>query len=274
MRGLQHFLLALQFFTRIPITGRLATWVGFSPAMLRESAAYFPVVGAVVALVAVGALLLSLQLLGATGVLVFFAVLASTAATMWCTGGFHEDGLADVADGLGGHVNPARAIEIMKDSRIGAYAALTLLCVVAAKIMLLGYLASHGWVLAALALWIAHIGSRYATLWLIRALPHVGDTATSKSKPLADQISTPALMLATVWSLLLLAPAGWALGWQASLMALVTAAAVTTHLGRWFERRIGGFTGDCLGANQQLCELAVYAGLVGLHSHGWLVVRF
>src|SRR3954468_3158428 len=101
MNGVRHFLLALQFFTRVPVTGPLAAWVGFSPQMLRASAAHLPgigwLVGAVAALVFVG---IGMGLPGVAGALV--AGVLSTIATVMLTGAFHEDGLADVADGLGG----------------------------------------------------------------------------------------------------------------------------------------------------------------------------
>jgi Cobalamin-5-phosphate synthase len=119
----RDYLLAVQFFTRIPITGRLAEWVGFSPERFRASAAHFPGVGVLVGLVAAGVFI------GVQGVVpdsTFTPLLAaalSTVATVLLTGGFHEDGLADVADGLGGSYDRERALEIMKDSRVGAFGA-------------------------------------------------------------------------------------------------------------------------------------------------------
>ena len=141
VQGVRHFLLALQFFTRIPVTGRLAQWVGYSPAMLRASAGHFPGVGWLVG--AVGALVLwgALRVLpgGALGALV--AAAFSTLATVWLTGAFHEDGMADTADGLGGAVTRERALAIMKDSRIGTYGAAALVLVLALKLALLALLA-------------------------------------------------------------------------------------------------------------------------------------
>ena len=97
-QAVRHFLLALQFFTRIPVTGRLADWVGFSPAMLRASAAHFPgvgwVVGGLTALVFWGLT----QALPGQAASVWVAAVVSTAFSVWLTGAFHEDGLADLAD--------------------------------------------------------------------------------------------------------------------------------------------------------------------------------
>ena len=117
---IREFLLAVQFFTRIPITGALAEWVGFSPAMLRASAAHFPAVGMLVGAVAAAVYAVLLALLPDTGFAPLVAAVLSTVATVLMTGGFHEDGLADVADGLGGSYDRHRALEIMKDSRVGA----------------------------------------------------------------------------------------------------------------------------------------------------------
>ena len=93
MTALRHFLLALQFFTRIPVTGRLAVWVGFSPAMLRASAAYFPAVGVVIGCLVV-ALSATLMYYLPTAYAPLVAAALGTAWSVWLTGAFHEDGLA------------------------------------------------------------------------------------------------------------------------------------------------------------------------------------
>ena len=142
MKALRHFLLAVQFFSRIPVNGRLATWVGWSPEMQRASAAHLPGVGWLVGLWA--ALLVALvQWLTLHGPWTpLLAAVISTAGTLWLTGGFHEDGLADVADGLGGFVPPERALEIMKDSRLGSYGVMTLVMVLLTKVTLIAVLMS------------------------------------------------------------------------------------------------------------------------------------
>ncbi|MGO4390929.1 adenosylcobinamide-GDP ribazoletransferase [Variovorax sp. M-6] len=262
MNGVRHFLLALQFFTRVPVTGGLAGWVGFSPAMLRASAAHFPGVGWLVGAVGAGVfLVVQAGLPGLAGACV--AALLSTVATVLMTGAFHEDGLADVADGLGGSADRSRALEIMKDSRIGAFGAIALVLTLGLKVALLAALAGQGALGAAVALASAHVLSRLAPLFLIRRLPYVGDAnGASKAKPLADAISGGALLVGAAWSLpavlLLLLAHGMAHG----LAAIGLCAVAALYMARLFKRRLHGFTGDGLGATQQVCELAIYLALV------------
>ncbi len=261
MNFLRHYLIALQFFTRIPVTGRLALWVGYSPAMLRASAAHFPGVGWLVgALVAgVSALLLRVLPPSAYGPLVV-AVLG-TALGVWITGAFHEDGLADVADGLGGSPERERALLIMKDSRVGAFGVLALVLMLLAKVSLLALIGSISTVAMCLGLFAAHVVSRMLPLVLIRAMPHVGDVATTKSKPLADQISWDSLAVAFLWSFSALALVYHAQKDMNLIAPVLAAVLALLWMWRLFWRRLQGFTGDCLGATQQVCELAFYLGL-------------
>ncbi len=265
MQTLRHYLLAVQFFTRIPITGRLADWVGFSPALLRASSAHFPGVGLLVALVAMGIYGALHWALGgglpATAPLAaLVAAVLSTAATVLLTGGFHEDGLADVADGLGGSHQRERALEIMKDSRIGAFGAMALVLALLAKVALLALLGAHSLGAALSALLGGHVLSRFWPLLLVRTMAHVGDTATSKSKPLADQIGGRALAVAALWCFVPLA-----LVWQAQtalflIASVVCSALGAAHVARLLARRLQGFTGDGLGAVQQVSEIGFYLG--------------
>lgn len=274
-RFIRHYLLALQFFTRVPVTGRLAQWVGYSPAMLRASAGHFPGVGVLVGGVVAAFTALVLAGLPASGYAPLVAAVWGTALGVLLTGAFHEDGLADVFDGLGGSPDRDRALVIMKDSRVGAFGAIALMLVLLAKVSLLALLGSMSGALLCGALFLAHVVSRTWPLLLIRLMPHVGDAAGSKSKPLADQISVGSLVTALIWCCMALvfvvyaqAMTGWiAIGLsgiallQALVVALAFSALAWGVMARWFWRRLGGFTGDCLGATQQLCELAFYLGL-------------
>ena len=270
---IREYLLAVQFFTRIPITGRLADWVGYSPEMLRASAAHFPGIGVVVGAVAAAVFALLQILLPDTPYTPLVAAAFSTIATVLLTGGFHEDGLADVADGLGGSYDRERALEIMKDSRVGAFGAMALVLALLCKVALLALLGSvelvtaaeepslfSGWYVCA-ALWSGHIVSRGLPLLVIRLLPHVGDTATSKSKPLADQISSSGLLIAFAWCFGALALASLALDAMNLIVSCSFSAVALLAMLRLFKRRLQGFTGDCLGTTQQVCEIAFYLGL-------------
>lgn len=260
MQALRHFLLALQFFTRIPVTGRLAAWVGYSPAMLRASAAHFPGIGWIAGAVGAGVYGAVHLALAPSPLAPAAAAVLSCMATVCMTGGLHEDGLADVADGLGGSAEPARALAIMKDSHLGAYGAMALVLALLAKTSLLAVLGSHSLGAAVATVAAAQVVSRFWPLCLIRALPHVGDAAGSKSKPLAEQISTSALCVAGLWCLLPLALYAWAQSPQVLGLALLGSALATLWMARWFARRLQGFTGDCLGATQQVSEIAFYLG--------------
>lgn len=257
---LRHYLLAVQFFTRVPVTGRLAAWVGYSPALLRASSGHFPGVGWLVGLAALGVYAAVYLALAGGPLAGAVAAALSTAATLLMTGGFHEDGLADVADGLGGAYDAARALEIMKDSRIGAFGAMALVMALVTKLALLAQLGGHGLLAPLVALAGAHPLSRLWPLLTIRALPHVGDSATSKSKPLADRISLGALAVAALWTLPPLLLVGWLLGPGVAAAALLGSAMGAAWMHWRFVQRLRGFTGDCLGASQQLAELGFYLG--------------
>jgi adenosylcobinamide-GDP ribazoletransferase len=264
---LRHWLLALQFFTRVPVTGRLADWVGYSPAMLRASAAHFPGIGALVGLLAAGVAALLLALLPPGPFAPLVAAVLSTIATILFTGAMHEDGLADVADGLGGSHDRQRALEIMKDSRVGSYGALAITLALMVKVSLLALLGSVDTRALCAALVLAHVLSRAWPLLLIRWLPYVGDDHGTKSKPMADAIGTPALVGAFLWvAVVCIAVA--ALQGPTYLIAPVLASALAlAWIARLFARRLQGFTGDCLGATQQVCEIACYLGLA--LAGGW-----
>ena len=270
---IREYLLAVQFFTRVPIVGRLAEWVGFSPELLRASAGHFPGVGLVVGMVAAAVYALVNTLLPDTHFTLLVAAVLSTVFTVLLTGGFHEDGLADVADGLGGSYDRTRALDIMKDSRVGAFGAMALVLALLAKVALLALLGSvegvpTGWDETPLNTWYVcaalvagHTVSRALPLLLIAWLPHVGDTAASKSKPLADQITARSLWVAFIWLFMALALVLSVLDAMNLIVACSFAVLALLWMGRWFKRRLQGFTGDCLGATQQVCEIAFYLGM-------------
>lgn len=237
--------IALQFFTRVPVP----KWVGFEPEWLHQSARHFALIGIVVGTVAAAVLWTGSRMWPLP-----VAVLLSMASTMWLTGGFHEDGWADTCDGLGGAVARERALEIMKDSRIGAYGAMGLLTMLALKAATLASL-PVAWGCAALLL--GHTASRAASTALIRFLPYAGDPEHAKAKPLAQRMSSAGFVVSCGWVLLIaiglsLAHAPWRLPVAAGLLVVIAGAG---WCARWFRRRLGGVTGDTLGAAQQLTEV-------------------
>jgi adenosylcobinamide-GDP ribazoletransferase len=244
--------------------------------MLRASAAHFPGVGWLIGALVAGLSVLLLAKLPAVAYSPLIVASMGTAFGILLTGAFHEDGLADVADGLGGSLGAARALEIMKDSRVGAFGAIAIVMALLVKVALVAQLAYMSASVLGTGLFLAHVVSRTWPLLLIRLLPHVGDAAGSKSKPLAEQISIPALLAALVWCLAALVLVLYLQGrWQlvvpwplqdslvaALLGALGASALAFVWMGRWFAKRLQGFTGDCLGATQQVCELAFYLGFL------------
>ena len=266
MQFIRHYLLAIQFFTRIPITGRLAAWVGYSPEMLRASAAHFPGVGMLVGgLVAVLTAVLLVFLPQTSPLSSLAAAVLGTVFSVMLTGAFHEDGLADIADGLGGSQNRERALEIMKDSRVGAFGAIAVTLALLAKVSLLALIGDVNPEAMVVGIFAAHVASRTFPLVLIRLLPHVGELAGSKSKPLADQITGVSLFIAILWLFLalFLCFSGVFIDCDAIylIVPMLAASIAFVYMWRLFAHRLQGFTGDCLGATQQVCEVAFYLGL-------------
>jgi adenosylcobinamide-GDP ribazoletransferase len=247
---LRVFLAALRYFTRLPVPG----WVGHSQAQLDRAVRYLPLVG-----VLVGAVGAAVTEAAALWLPASVAILLGMAATLLATGAFHEDGLADASDGFGGGWDKAQVLAIMKDSRIGSYGALAIGMALLLKFNLLAEIdAAAPPPGLALALVAAHAASRLAPVLLMRGLAYARADETAKAKPQAQTMGATDLVVAAVFGLapcLLLAP-------LVALGALTCAALATLASGLYFRRRIGGYTGDCLGAAQQLAEMAFYLGLL------------
>lgn len=245
------FFTALGYFTRLPVPARVA----WSPQRLSHAVRYFPLVGWVVGAVGAASLLALAAVLPAS-----LAVILSMAATIRLTGALHEDGFADACDGLGGGWDKAQVLAIMKDSHVGSYGAIGIVLMLLAKAAALVELAAASPAAAAVALCVAHPLSRLAAAGLIHLLPYARTDGSAKSSPLARPLAPVELALAAVSGLLplaLLAPAEAACG-------VFAAIAVTAWAGRLFMRRLGGYTGDLLGATQQMTELSLYLVLISM----------
>lgn len=253
----RYFLLAVEFFTRIPVPQH----VDFDERELNEASKYFPLIGIIVGLIGASVYLLSAAFLPQS-----IAVLLSMLATVYLTGAFHEDGMADSVDGLGGAWDREKILTIMKDSRLGTYGAIALFLALFAKFQLLNALNSE-WV--PIALVVSHAISRLAAIWVMATLNYAKQSG--KAKPLATEISGYSLLLANVFGLLpmvlviiLLLMNHYPIVEVAVFVFMTGSPIMLSWV--WWQRKVKrwleGYTGDTLGAMQQITELAFYFGLV------------
>lgn len=237
---------ALVFLTRIPVPWTIPD----IEARLPRSTPWFPVIGALIGLVGAAAWWGAHALWGPLP-----AAIAAVAATVLVTGAFHEDGLADTFDGLGGSPERERALDIMKDSRLGSYGALALMLTVIARIVALLLLGTA----APAALVGAHALARFSSLPLIRWLPYARDDGGT-GKPFAGGVGITGLIVALAFTATLTG-----LLWQLQAAVVwLAAAAIVLLLALWFRRRLQGITGDTLGATNQLVELTALLTLAAL----------
>ena len=242
------FLLAVQFLTRLPITSADL----YSAERMAASVRYYPLVGVLVggvsALVFAGVSALLPQVL---------AVLLALATGLLVTGAFHEDGLADTFDGVGGGLSRERALEIMRDSRLGTYGTLALILALALKAGTLAAL-PVGLVIAALIA--GHGLSRVSSVLVIATSRYV--RAEGTGKPVAGGTSIPSLFTALLSGGLILGV--WCIFYAPDAIAWAGIGLLISHglMRLFFEPKLGGYTGDTLGAVQQASEVGFYLGLV------------
>jgi len=230
------------FYTRIPVPQA----TGFSEDNLNRATKYFPLIGIIVGIFAafsyfITAIILPIEL----------AVLLSMVATILLTGAFHEDGFADFCDGFGGGYSKEQILTIMKDSRIGTYGAVGLLMMLLGKFTSL--IAINPWQIPMVMI-SAHAFSRILPVIFIFTDKHVGNTETSKSKPIGMQCLWPDLLVAGIFSLLPLI----FIQWQVNLLVFLVALILFYTFRAFVVKQIGGYTGDVLGALQQLAEFSFY----------------
>lgn len=253
---------ALAFFTRIPvpIPGRIA----YNPDYQRKAACLWPLVGWLIGGFTAAVLLLAQLLLPLS-----VSVVIALSAAVWLTGALHEDGFADVCDGFGsGAADPARILTIMKDPSVGSMASLGLCLLLLLKFTALWEIAkvdlmlNHrlGW-LSVAAVVNAHALSRLLAVSFIYSHRYVssGQRSGSMTQPMPGR----ELTLAAVWGGLPLTLFAMFAPQPALLIAavLLPLLLVRVWLARLFQRRLNGYSGDCLGAAQQLGEATVYLGI-------------
>jgi adenosylcobinamide-GDP ribazoletransferase len=241
-------LIAIGFLTRIPIPRTIE----HSPENLSAAARYFPIVGLLIGAFAVLVYRLSLQLWPEN-----LAILLSMITTILLTGAFHEDGWADSCDGFGGGRDRDQVLAIMKDSRLGTYGTLGLMLILALKFMALQNL--HNAALIIPALLLGHGWSRLLAVSYLFDFSYTRETA-SKVKSVAQQLTPNGLRIAVVSML----PLIFLLSFKQFLWVVAALLIWRWVFGRYITRRIGGYTGDCLGAAQQAAEVLIYLVLVAL----------
>jgi adenosylcobinamide-GDP ribazoletransferase len=243
---------AVRLLTRIPVPA--PTGATADPerelADLRASAAFFPAVGAVVAGAGIAVRAATGPLLGSAP-----ATVLAVAAMVLLTGAFHEDGLADSADGLFGGWTPEQRLSIMRDSRIGTYGAVALLLAFALRFSLLAPLGTLDFARAVLA---GHVLGRAAAVGMAATLPPVAGPGLG-----ASVIGRPAEGTTAVVAVTALVAAAATAGWWL-FVPLATAGAAAATVRSVARARVGGLTGDLLGAITVLAELGAVAAIVGL----------
>jgi len=252
------FLVAVQFLTRLPVPHL----DGFQASWLSRSVRYIPLVGVLVGWLGVGVWWLSSWYFPPA-----VAVGLMMSASLLLTGAFHEDGFADVCDGFGGGKTRDSVLSIMKDSRVGAYGAIGIAMLLGLKWSALVSLPRGVFPAVVIA---AHLVSRWCATGLIWRLRYARTEADGKSKPFADSLSTADWLLSGAMGALGLLPVLWLLAPEAAprlafvlLAALAFSVAAALLAGAYFKARIGGYTGDCLGATQQLTELCFLLAALG-----------
>lgn len=244
-KQLDLFFTALMFLTRLPVPRN----IHHGSDMLQQSARYFPLVGWVV-----GGISVLVYWLAGYAFSPVISLLLMMIAGILSTGAFHEDGFADVCDAFGGGWTKEKILLIMKDSRLGTYGVIGLLAVLSMKFALLQALTVLPLPTFLLMTVAAHSSSRFSAVTVMQQYKYVTDTDQSKSKPVASRrLTATEMLIAFVTGLL---PLCW-LPWHFWL-ALLPVALARIWLGRYFYKWIGGYTGDCLGATQQVSEIVFY----------------
>ena len=237
------FALAMGFFSRLPMPKNTP----YSSERMNRSGRYFSAVGLLLGVLCGGVFLLLDAILPSA-----VAIFLMMSFSLMLTGAFHEDGLTDMADGIGGGMTLERRLTIMKDSRIGTYGASALVMALLGKWVLLNELVSMTGLFMVIVT--SYTFSRAIAASLIHDMPYVSDLDTSKSKPLASKQTKGELVFLMLVGLL---PSLWFGLVFACVLALISYL-FRVGFKKWLIARIGGFTGDCLGAAQQLMELLTY----------------
>ncbi len=243
-----YFLTAVLFFTRIPCP----KWVNHSSEALLKSNRFFPLIGIVVGSIAASIFYAASFIFPKE-----IAIILSMISSIWITGALHEDGFADVCDGFGGGWTKDKILSIMKDSVLGAFGVIGLIIILGLKFYCLNFFDSKTLPLIIIS---AHAISRYNTTLLLFSHSYVRDEATSKVKINNNKLSLTSLIIAFVIGITPL----FIFKSPIILLSLIPLFITYLYLSNYYKKWIGGYTGDCAGALQQVSEIVFYLSLIGL----------
>ncbi len=248
---MRAFLFSLMFFTRIPVKVSIENYKDAASKAVR----YLPLVGIIV-----GGLS-ALLFYGCSFIFpVSVSIVISMITSLFITGAFHEDGLADICDGFGGGRTRERKLEIMKDSNIGAFGTIGLIMILGFKFILLNEMNVKMLPFVMIA---AHSLSRFTAVTIMRSLEYVRNKDQSKVIHVIKKISYTDMVVAGLFGILPLF-----LFWNVYYFLLI----IPVFIAKWilevyFKKQVGGYTGDCLGATQQICEIVFYLSFLILWTY-------
>ncbi|TGK07277.1 adenosylcobinamide-GDP ribazoletransferase [Leptospira semungkisensis] len=253
------FLSSVRYNTRIVVPG----WVEHSEEYLASSSRYFPFVGWIVAFLS------SLVLWFANLSLPWeVSVVLSMAASVLITGAFHEDGFTDVCDGFGGGWTKTKILDIMKDSRIGAFGTIGIILVLLLKFTCYRSMSGLSIEILFITIFASHSSSRFWALLMTKAIPYAREDELSKAKPIVKNMKTSNVLIGAVWGFLpwfgffylSSLPSKLVLGFI--LFPFLLQSFGFLYLRNFYKRWLEGYTGDCLGAVQQVTEILYLIGIL------------
>lgn len=248
-REINTFFAALVFYTRIPCPN----WVDHDQSYLEQATKYLPVIGWIVGGLSGFVFYLTSLILPPS-----ISILLSMITSVFITGGFHEDGFADTCDGFGGGWTKEKILSIMKDSVLGTYGVIGLIIILLLKYLVLTelyYLLSTDQMF--LTIIIGHSISRTTAIWLVFTDQYVRVDKESKARSIAKQMSTVSFFLTNI-----LGFSTMALLLDIRVLGVIPALmTIKVYFSNYFKKWIGGYTGDCLGAVQQVAEITFYLNL-------------
>jgi adenosylcobinamide-GDP ribazoletransferase len=247
------FFTALMFYTRIPCP----RWVGHEPDYLNKATRYLPLVGWIVGAISFGVFWGSHYLFSTP-----IAVLLSMCAAILTTGAFHEDGFADACDGFGGGWTKEKILDIMKDSRIGAFGAIGLVLLLLLKFTLFCSMAFEGinWQWLLLVLVTIHSMARLAAISVSFFLQYARADESSKVKPIAKGFTWKEVAGSMFFGLL---PYSIAASRHVYYLVILAPLVLLVFFSvRYLKKWLGGYTGDCLGAVEQLAEVIIMLSFI------------